>query len=104
MEKFTQGLWQRGAGATVITQPKAIEDDFKTWIWEYWPICDASIGQKSREEKEANAALIAAAPEMYEFIRWLRSLNGQCAILNKKNLPEIMDRAAEILRKARGEI
>lgn len=71
-EQFTQGPWQRGAGATVITQPKAIEDDFKTWIWEYWPICDASIGQKSREEKEANAALIAAAPEMYEALKKLK--------------------------------
>lgn len=55
-------------------------------------------------EIEADAALIAAAPEMYEFIRWIRSVQGQCAIMKwRKFLPEILDKADEILRKAEGE-
>ena len=49
----------------------------------------------------ANAALIAAAPEMYEFIGWLASVEGQCAILTKD--PEIVRKAQAVLNKARGE-
>lgn len=56
------------------------------------------------DEAIANTKLIAAAPEMYEFIRWIRSVQGQCAIMrSRKFLPEILDKADEILRKARGE-
>lgn len=56
------------------------------------------------EKVLANANLIAAAPEMYEFIRWIRSVQGQCAIMKwRKFLPEILDKADEILRKAEGE-
>lgn len=55
-------------------------------------------------EHKANAALIAAAPEMYEFIEWLRTVKGQCTILKaKRYLPQILDKADEILKKARGE-
>lgn len=56
------------------------------------------------DEAAANTKLIAAAPEMYEFIRWIRSVQGQCAIMKwRKFLPEILDKADEILQKARGE-
>lgn len=62
-----------------------------------------SYGQCELDCK-ANAALIAAAPEMYEFIRWIRSAQGQCAIMKwRKFLPEILDKADEILHKAEGE-
>ena len=55
-------------------------------------------------EAAANTRLIAAAPELYEFIRWIRSVQGQCAIMKwRKFLPEILDKADEILQKARGE-
>lgn len=55
------------------------------------------------KEIEADAALISAAPEMYEFIRWIRSVQGQCAIMKwRKFLPEILDKADEILHKAEG--
>lgn len=114
MEKFTPGpwildwkkspllfpfIWQENgfAVAKVCGKPSA--------KLENTTIPVTCLSDYAEPEKVlANANLIAAAPEMYEFIRWLRSINGQCAILNKKNLPEIMDRATEILRKARGEI
>ena len=64
--------------------------------------CEIAKSQ-DREESDANAALIAAAPEMYEFIEWLRSVEGQCAILKaKRYLPQILDKLDEILKKARG--
>lgn len=53
------------------------------------------------EHVRANAALIAAAPDMYKFIGWLGSVDGQCAILTKD--PEIVRKAHAILKKARGE-
>ena len=43
----------------------------------------------------------ASAPEMYEFIRWLGSVDGQCAILNKD--PEIVRKAQQIAKKSRGK-
>lgn len=30
--------------------------------------------------------LYQAAPEMYEFIEWLRTVEGQCVILKAKNI------------------
>lgn len=48
--------------------------------------------------------LYQAAPEMYEFIEWLRTVEGQCVILKaKKYMPQILDKVDEILNKARGE-
>lgn len=91
IEQFTPGPW-------------FCKKDLVTIFSEEGDICDLVTSSNGKQMPvESNGFLISAAPEMYEFIRWLRSLNGQCAILNKKNLPEIMDRAAEILRKARGE-
>lgn len=67
-------------------------------------VCYAGSDSRDRTENKANATLIAAAPEMYEFIRWIRSVQGQCAIMKwRKFLPKILDKADEILRKAEGE-
>lgn len=100
--KFTRGPWVRGAVAQVFTAPKRIEE--MPFPWEFFPICNANPCCRSKEENDANAALIAAAPEMYEFIRWIRSVQGQCAIMKwRKFLPEILDKADEILHKARGD-
>lgn len=67
-------------------------------------IADLYDAKNNKRQMVANAALIAAAPEMYEFIEWLRSVEGQCAILKaKRYLPQILDKVDEILKKARGE-
>lgn len=67
-------------------------------------ICEVIDDKEHPEIADADAALIAAAPEMYEFIRWIRSVQGQCAIMKwRKFLPEILDKADEILHKAEGE-
>ena len=67
-------------------------------------IADLYDAKNNQRQMVANAALIAAAPEMYEFIEWLRSVEGQCAILKaKRYLPQILDKVDEILKKARGE-
>lgn len=113
-EKFTPGPWildweknpllfpfiwqeNRFAVAKVCGKPSA--------KLESTTIPVACLSDFAEPEKVlANAALIAAAPEMYEFIRWIRSVQGQCAIMKwRKFLPEILDKADEILHKARGE-
>ena len=103
-EKFTLGPWY-------IKPSEEIRRYSSTRI----TILDTQDGQYQRRHViaqvakgngrgDANAALIAAAPEMYEFIRWIRSVQGQCAIMKwRKFLPEILDKADEILQKARGE-
>ena len=96
IEQFTPGPWQRGAGATVITQPQN-DGDFK--IWKYWPICDAAVGQKPIEEQEANAALIAAAPELY------KELEKHCALCVLRHPERERCKLCEtrkVLNKARG--
>lgn len=102
--KFTPGPW-------FIKPSEAIRRYSSTRI----TILDTQDGQYQRRHViaqvakgngrgDANAALIAAAPEMYEFIRWIRSVQGQCAIMKwRKFLPEILDKADEILHKAEGE-
>ena len=103
-EKFTPGPW-------FIKPSEALRRYSSTRI----TILDTQDGQYQRKHViaqvakgngrgDVNAALIAAAPEMYEFIRWIRSVQGQCAIVEwRKFLPKILDKADEILRKAEGE-
>lgn len=89
--KFTPGTWNNCDGETIETKKARI--------------CIIAPLNLTQEESDANAALIAAAPEMYEFIEWLRSVEGQCAILKaKRYLPQILDKLDEILKKARGEV
>ncbi len=53
------------------------------------------------EDIEDFARKAVVADEMYKFISWLGSVEGQCAILIKD--PEIVRKAHAILKKARGE-
>ncbi len=68
-------------------------------------VCDPdAIINNTSDIELANVTLYAAAPEMYKFIEWLRTVEGQCVILKgKKYLPQILDKLDEILKKARGE-
>lgn len=108
-EKFTPGPWvseihrintpnEQSVGFFVrtITDKKSERRQITGYVETYNP--------ELFKEIESDAALIAAAPEMYEFIRWIRSVQGQCAIMKwRKFLPEILDKADEILHKAEGE-
>ena len=100
-EKFTPGPWvviklfRQETGALAIVHDQS--GDTVT-------ICDVIDDKEHPEIADADAALIAAAPEMYEFINWIRSVEGQCAIIKgKKFLHKILDKADELLKKARGE-
>ena len=102
--KFTPGPWFVDADFYVYGgDGRKNQGEYFDGV-EFPLVCDVESDSRDRTENKANAALIAAAPEMYEFIRWIRSVPGQCAIMKwRKFLPEILDKADEILHKARGE-
>ena len=104
-EKFTPGPWS--ACKIEHYHPQLIGETCCVKIGENIIELDyIEFGHENKdyEQSEANAALIAAAPEMYEFILWIRSVQGQCAIMKwRKFLPKILDKADEILHKAQGE-
>lgn len=102
--KFTPGPWFVDADFYVYGgDGRKNQGEYFDGV-EFPLVCDVESDSRDRTENKANAALIAAAPEMYEFIRWIRSVQGQCAIMKwRKFLPEILDKADEILHKAEGE-
>lgn len=92
--KFTPGPWFR-VGRSVRWKKEQKELPHRTLpnglicsckSAEDWPECDA--------EARANASLIAAAPEMYDFIELVKLTTNDINIYNE---------AEKILRKARGE-
>lgn len=102
--KFTPGPWFVDADFYVYGgDGRKNQGEYFDGV-EFPLVCDVESDSRDRTENKANAALISAAPEMYEFIRWIRSVQGQCAIMKwRKFLPEILDKADEILHKARGD-
>ena len=96
--KFTPGPWNVAGFDSRINEERyfGIGTPCGQMIVESFGECDSN--------RKANAALISAAPVMYEFIEWLRTVEGQCVILKaKKYMPQILDKVDEILKKARGE-
>jgi hypothetical protein len=98
-EKFTQGEWE------IEEREMNIRDThmfgFSIMTKEHRICMCQTDDDRNIPQMKANAALIAAAPEMYKIIGWLGSVEGQCAILTKDS--EIVRKAHAILKKARGE-
>lgn len=91
MEKFTQGPWM-------------VNKSIPPYIYnnEHGSICRIhfinSRELNSLEESSANAALISAAPEMYE------ALSDICKVFKKDGrFPKTWREIEKLLRKARGE-
>ena len=103
-EKFTPGPWVRGAVAQVFTAPKRIEE--VPFALDFFPICNANPCCRSKEENEANAALIAAAPDMYDILKHYFDLIQRADygdILAEQKIFEDICYIEEVLMKARGE-
>lgn len=83
--KFTQGLWNNCDGETIETKKARI--------------CIIAPLNLTQEESDANAALIAAAPEMYAKLKELADVLrfGGMRCTNRTMAQEI----EEILKKAR---
>ncbi len=98
-EKFTPGEWHSEVKMSVLT----IRNDVDVEIGAICP-------QAEVRETDANARLIAAAPEMYEALEDLMSAMDD-VLCNADRVPdcivyvaqEAMDEASAVLKKARGE-
>lgn len=86
-EKFTKGPW-------FITEYEVIKSESSKTATGAISVAGVSIPMYRCEEAKANAALIAAAPEMYEM------LQTACGMFSGT---ELASRAESLLAKARGE-
>ena len=85
MEKFTKGEWLWN-GASVVLESDGV------------PLCclvNSAVSTGDNSEDYANAALIAAAPEMYEMLKLILSVYEMDY--------DDTDKALKLLAKARGE-
>ena len=85
-EKFTPGPWNNCDGETIETKEARI--------------CIVATLNLKPEESDANAALIAAAPEMYRKLEWLQREFDES---DDEELVAIGWEIELILKKARGE-
>lgn len=85
--KFTPGTWNNCDGETIETKKARI--------------CIIAPLNLTQEESDANAALIAAAPEMYEALADIAETCGNRGC--SETCAEAGCKICEILKKARGE-
>lgn len=90
--KFTPGPWYAMAGQGPISDQAAVFDEGDDLIADCRPIDD---DVRSVEENQANARLIAAAPDLYA------ALEGVIAVADRRTVE--FDAARAALAKARGE-
>ena len=102
--KFTKGPWSINLNDkrhSVYAKRPGYET--RPWMLDHL-FSVATTVEGSEQERIANAALIAASPEMYEFVKFFTTFSGQ-ACLRRLGKPgvEIYDSAVKLCAKARGE-
>lgn len=104
---FTPGPWfaERRKTCSVVLQHSTSQDGYSNRVAECPQWSPAPYPQPTPDEAFANAALIAAAPELYEALSdIMENPLFQTAIGGNPNMIErLMARAAGALAKARGE-
>lgn len=94
--KFTPGPWKiTGDSGRLIEQDGNDEADLGSIFAELW----SNVG--TRHNQKANAALIAAAPEMYESLQLCVTNLRMCCPCPSG--AEFCDNIEKMLKKARGE-
>ena len=79
MSKFTKGKWEVEHGAF---DPEIIcENKYLEFIYNL----------EHLEETEANARLIAAAPEMYEWLKTITKIFENGNVINVKDIKELLE-------------
>lgn len=99
-EKFTPGPWRReGNRVYPITEAgRARHWGGPICSVDYNSFVDQDSADKNEKEAGYDAALIAAVPEMYDWLNWLIE-NDMLAIVN----PNDREKIKSVLKKARGE-
>ena len=113
-EKFTPGPWFVDADFYVYGgDGRKNQGEYFDGV-EFPLVCDAESDSRDRTENKANAALIAAAPEMYEALKKLKECLENFFGKTEKDFFEDCDNgelyfareynyACNVLKKARGD-
>ena len=99
-ERFTPVPWAFDDTDESFGRPAIIAKGAERYS-KYGPVC---LVMNRHPNYKSNATLIAAAPEMYEFIKSLTSFGGQIvlATLGEDGI-KIYNEAMRVLKKAMGE-
>lgn len=89
IDKFTSGPWSAPDKGKLRGAVVAKDGEM---------VCDPSGAGRYEDEMDANARLIAAAPEMYEL---LALLDNYYAVRGESN--SVTKKISQVLKKARGE-
>lgn len=89
IDKFTPGPWSAPDKGKLRGAVVAKDGEM---------VCDPSGAGRYEDEMDANARLIAAAPEMYEL---LAMLDNYYAVMGESN--SVTKTISQVLKKARGE-
>lgn len=105
-EKFTPGPWFVNADFYVYgADGRKIQGEYFDGV-EFPLVCDVESHSRNRTENKANAALIAAAPDMYDILKHYFDLVQRADygdILAEQKIFEDIVYIEEVLQKARGE-
>ena len=105
-EKFTPGPWFVDADFYVYGgDGRKNQGEYFDGV-EFPLVCDVESDSRDRTENKANAALIAAAPEMYDILKHYFDLIQRADygdILAEQKIFEDIVYIEEVLMKARGE-
>ncbi len=96
MSKHTPGpwTWLRQDYAVFVTRDVTKADDI---LQSYETVCDIAYSDRRDGVPEANAALIAAAPEMLEMLKTIE------AYYNPEERSGFYEDMCELIRKAEGK-
>ncbi len=98
MSKFTGGKWKidstlrRVSCPTVcVIRPETSNENIPPQSIAHIPLMSFGEGTISKQEAEANARLIAAAPEMYELLKDLLQ-SGNLFVTDEDRVIELLER------------
>jgi hypothetical protein len=102
MPQHTPGPWRVSQTCNILANGQG---EFPKMVAAIYTTNDTSPTYKDREERDANAHLIAAAPELLELLEQAfdRFTDNDMMPPNHK-LREWLDRTAVAIAKARGEV
>lgn len=106
MTQFTPGPWQSKhdytiEGATTIianADGEVHPDGTQTYSYEFICTCEDEYGERM-PNAQANARLIAAAPDLYAALEWIVAHDGECL---GDNVTKLLEARAALI-KARGQ-
>jgi hypothetical protein len=103
-EKFTPGPWFAAGDRVWNGQTERTESGWRIHGKNSMQVCDCDdMDIEDDDVKEANASLVAAAPELYDFANGFVELFRDSDMRPEDERHELYSKAMSALKKARGE-